>query len=176
MIIVSNYLLQTTDLVFPEHAVIRLNLAWVKSKEHAIETLKGIKHEVYLDYPQGRTKPPLPIVSFEDAIEIAKMFPNVKYFAVSNVEDEAAIGKIRVALPPHIHLVPKIETQRGIKNLTTIMQGARTNYFMLDKEDLYMDVNRDRDLFLSLIEEARAKSKEINVVLLELQGVVFGQV
>lgn len=173
IIVVSNHLFATTHVTFPEDIVVRLNLAWMKDKETAIETLKGITHDVYLDYPQGRTKPPKPVITMEEALEMAGTFSQVKYFAVSNVEEEAAIAEIRSKLPAHIELVPKIESERGVNNLPAIIRGAQTKFAMLDKEDLYLDVKRDMDLFNSLNNSARAQAKEVGITLLELQGVVF---
>lgn len=173
MIIVSNHLLTTTNLVFPNDIVVRLNLAWMKDHDTAVKTLEQITHDVYLDYPQGRSKPPKPVVTLDEALELAKRFPHVKYFAVSNVEEGPAIADIRARLADHIQLIPKIESERGVKNLAAIKEGARCTHAMLDKEDLYLDVDCDMVLFQSLIEEARAQASTLGMHMLELQGVVF---
>ena len=173
MIIVSNYLFSTTNLIFPDDIVVRLNLAWMKDKAEAQSTLKSIKHDVYLDYPQGRSKPPKPILSLAEAIAIAKKFKNVKYFAVSNVEDPKEVQKIRKLLPSHIEFVPKIETKRGVKNIAAIMSAGKSKHAMLDKEDLYLDVQKDSDIFEILCGAARSRAKEHGFKLLELHGVVF---
>ena len=48
-----------------------------------------------------------------------------------------------------------------------------TKYIMLDKEDLYLDINKDHSLFEFMIEQTRATCAAFGVTLLELQGVVF---
>ena len=173
MIIISNHLFSVTNLEFPDDVVIRLNLAWMKDIETARSTLKSITHDVYLDYPQGRTKPPKPKLTLEQALELAKEFNNVKYFAVSNVEEPVAVDGLRSMIPSHIEFVPKIETKRGVKNLPEIVAAGRVKYAMLDKEDLYVDVGRDQDVFEILIGAARSQAADAKITLLELQGVVF---
>lgn len=173
MIIVSNHLFATTHINFPKDVVVRVNLAWMKDKKTALATLKGIKHDIYLDYPQGRSKPPKPVLTLAEAIGIAKKFKNVKYFAVSNVEDPVEVKKIRKALPRGIEFVPKIETKRGVRNIPAIAKAGRIKYAMLDKEDLYVDVGRDQDIYEILNGAARTHAKSCGVHLLELHGVVF---
>ena len=173
MIIVSNHLLNKTHVKFPKDIVVRLNLAWMKDFEEARETLEKIDYDVYLDYPQGRTKPPRPTITLAQALALANKFKHVKHFAVSNVEDGKAIARIRSKLPRRIQLVPKIESEKGIKNLPAIIKGARAAHAMLDKEDLYIDVDREMELYESLIDEARSHAKKTGFKLLELHGVVF---
>ena len=146
--------------------IIRINLAWIKSYEEAVEVITSCKNEIYLDYPQGRTKPPVPVITLDEAIELSK-FDNIKYFAVSNIETVEQIDAIRNRLGD-IEFVPKIETKKGVLNLDEIIDaGIKT--IMLDKEDLYTDVNANQDEFNELVEIAR--SKDIKV--LELKGVIF---
>src|ERR1700739_3376009 len=99
MIVVSNHLFATTHVKFPSDIVVRVNLAWMKDKATALKTLKSIKHDVYLDYPQGRSKPPRPTLTLDEALGIAKKFKNVKYFAVSNVEEPNEVKKLRAKIP-----------------------------------------------------------------------------
>jgi len=173
MLIISNHLFDKTDLNFPDHTVVRVNVAWIKDLPELHNVLNRIKHDVYLDYPQGRTKPPTPIISLEDTIATAHQFSHVKHFAVSNVEDPQDIFQIKEQLPSHIGIVPKIETEKGIENLEQIVQKIQNRYIMFDKEDLYLDVDRDSEKFQSLIELTRKKSKELGIEILELHGVVF---
>lgn len=173
MIVVSNHLFSRTHVKFPEDIVVRVNLAWMKDLKNATEVLSKIKHDVYLDYPQGRSKPPRPNLTAEQALALAKKFKNVKYFAVSNVEEPTEVQKLRATLPTHIEFVPKIETKRGVKNLPAIIKAGRIKYAMLDKEDLYIDVGRDQDVFEILNDAARGHAKAAGITLLELQGVVF---
>lgn len=174
MIIVSNYILEKNHFPLPAHVVVRINVAWVKTMEELERILEGITHDVYLDYPQGRSKPPRPTIRLEDVIRFAHTFKNVKYFAVSNVEDPEDIYGIQRRLPAHISIVPKIETIKGIENLEEIIEKIGAKYIMLDKEDLYVDVERDAALFEELIEKAREKTIRAGAEVLELHGVVFG--
>jgi len=174
MLIISHNLLFKTDMDFPKHAVMRVNIAWQKNTKEVEQVLTYLKkHDIYLDYPQGRSKPPKPSITLDDAIRIAHKFPNVKYFAVSNVEDPKAIFEIRKRLPPHIELVPKIETVKGVENLEAIVKKINTKFIMLDKEDLYVDVDKDHNLYQNLVETVRKKCKSCKIDGLELQGVVF---
>lgn len=173
MLIISNHLMDKTDIPFPGHVVVRVNVAWIPTKEELIDTLSKITRDIYLDYPQGRSKPPKPKIALEDAIAIAHQFPRVKYFAVSNVEDPEAIHAIKIKLPSHVGLVPKIETEQGIQNLEKIVEKIKNQYIMFDKEDLYVDLNKDADKFEYLVDLTRKKSKTLGIEVLELQGVVF---
>ena len=173
MLIISNHLFDKTDLSFPEHVVARVNVAWVNTLPELHDILTRLKHDVYLDYPQGRTKPPTPVISLEDTITTAHQFPHIKHFAVSNVEDPEDIFRIKEQLPFSIGIVPKIETELGINNLEKIVERIQNQYIMFDKEDLYLDVDRDTEKFQSLIDLARQKSKELGIEILELHGVIF---
>ncbi len=158
---------------FPESVISRVNLAWMKDKETTIEVLSKIKNEIFLDYPHGRSKPPRPNLTLTDALELMNRFENVRYFAISNVEEYEDMKDLREKMPPHVELVPKIETKRGIKNLQRIIEGAKTKVVMLDKEDLYNDVHQDVDIFEMLIDMARINAEKSGASLLELKGVVF---
>ncbi len=174
MILVSHHLLFTTPVEFPEETVVlRINIAWMKNKAELVKLLRGLKHDIYLDYPQGRSKPPRPKMSLEEALALVPQFPNIKYFAVSNVEDPKKIAAIRAKLPPQVELVPKIETEAGVKNMCGIVSAIGTKYVMLDKEDLYVAVKRDSGKFNRLVELARAKAAQSRINILELHGVVF---
>ncbi len=174
MIVVSNYILEKNHFSLPAHVVVRVNVAWVKTAKELEMILKSIAHDVYLDYPQGRSKPPRPTLTLEETIAFAHRFPHVKYFAVSNVENPHAIHSIQRRLPARISVVPKIETQKGIEALEHIVEKIGAKYIMLDKEDLYVDVDRDAALFEELIERAREKTERAGAEVLELHGVVFG--
>lgn len=173
MIIVSNYLLDKTDMHFPDHIVARVNVAWLNTLDELRNILSKTRHDIYLDYPQGRTKPPKPKITLTDTIAMAHQFPRVKYFAVSNVEDPENIFKIKQKLPSHIEIVPKIETEKGINNLENIVKKIQNKYIMFDKEDLYIDINRDAEKFENLINVVKEKGKKIGIQILDLHGVVF---
>ncbi|MDP2669422.1 MAG: aldolase/citrate lyase family protein [bacterium] len=174
MLLVSHYLLSATPIDFPkESVVLRINVAWIKNKKELLALLGKIKHDVYLDYPQGRSKPPKPKMTLGETIAVVNQFPNIKYFAVSNVEDPEAIFAIKSKLPEYVEVVPKIETKLGVKNMEKIVRRLGTKYVMLDKEDLYIDVNRNSKAFENMVASARKKAHETDINLLELHGVVF---
>lgn len=175
MIVVSNNLREKTNLVFNKDAVMRVNLAWMKDREDAKNVIDmiGASHAIYLDYPQGRTKPPKPVITLEEAIDIANTMGNIRYFAVSNVEDSQSLNHIKRQIRKDIEIVPKIETDAGVRNLDVIFKNIAIKYVMLDKEDLYLDVDRDGKMYEELVEMVRRKCKENKVELLELQGVIF---
>lgn len=164
--IISNHLIGKMPI--PEDAIIRINLAWIKDKEEARKIIEETEHDIYLDYPSGRTKPPRPTISFSEAMDLANIFQDkVKYFAVSNIEDEYQVIGIKSRLPKSTEFVPKIETIRGVENIKRIAEEV--NMMMLDKEDLYVDAMGDTDLYLSLVDKVRNCGAKV----LELQGVVF---
>ena len=147
-------------------AIIRVNLAWFKSVEEARRIIRNSQHDIYLDFPQGRTKPPKPTIKIDDAIRLTN-YPRVKYFAVSNIERAEDVRHIMDSLGD-VEFIPKIETKVGVKNLKAILaEGVKT--IMLDKEDLYTDVDCNSTLYNQLIAEARSA----NCKVLELKGVIF---
>lgn len=151
-----------------DDTIIRINLAWIGSYKEAEEIISSSEHSIYLDYPDGRKKPPRGVLSLTEAIELSKL-PQVKYFAVSNCEDIEKITGIMNQLDG-VEFVPKIETTVGVANMGDMIEaGIKT--FMLDKEDLYTDVKCDTDRFTALVEEARSYNNVAKV--LELKGVIF---
>ncbi len=174
LVIVSNHLLGVMKVEFPEeYIVLRINVAWMRSKKDLIDLLKETTHDVFLDFPQGRSKPPRPTLNLDEIIEIIPKFKNIKYFAISNVEDPIAVATLKARLPHTIELIPKIETKIGIEGLEAIIKSIDAKHIMLDKEDIYTNVHHDHKLFEELVEQARTTSKENHVQVLELQGVVF---
>ena len=164
--IVSNHIINKIDV--PVGTIARLNLAWVKSKQEAQDILDNSKFPVYLDFPYGRTKPPKPVLTLDDAIELSH-HDRVLYLAVSNAEDIEVLKDIQSKLDD-VELIPKIETIKGVENIDDmISMGIKT--IMLDKEDLYTDVDCDADRFEELTGIVRAYKD--NIKILELQGVIF---
>lgn len=170
MLIISNHASKYMDI--PKDAVIRINLAWFKTREDAMEAMDACRNDIFLDYPRGRTKPPKPTITLEQAIELADS-KKVRYFAVSNVEDGFMLAAIKSQLPAHIEIVPKIESVRGIDALADIVSKTGCKIAMLDKEDLYTDVDHDPWLFDFEIERVRQRAVVQGLKLLELQGVIF---
>ena len=90
--------------------VARVNVAWLDTQDELRKVIGKLRHDIYLDYPQGRTKPPKPRISLDETIAIAHQFPHIKYFAISNVEEPEGIMDIKKRLPEYIEIIPKIET------------------------------------------------------------------
>jgi len=157
----------------PDDAIIRVNMAWIKTFEELDTVVKNIKGQIFLDFPKGRTKPPKPILKIEDALVIMQKYNNIKYFAISNAEDVATMLYLRKTIPEKIMIVPKIETLLGINNFDCLIKSAKTNIVMLDKEDLYLDVKKQNSMFEILVQKIRKVCKRKNIKLLELQGVIF---
>jgi hypothetical protein len=162
--IISNNLINKMPIA--DDAVIRINLAWIKNHREADKLIKNSNHLIYLDYPDGRKKPPKGKITLKEAIRLSNN-SKVKYFAVSNCEDVWKIKGIIRELPDWVEFVPKIETETGVSNMGE-MKKIGIKSFMLDKEDLYSSVGCDNDRYLKLVKQAR-KHKGV----MELQGVVF---
>ena len=59
MLIVSQNL-SNFDITIPQNAVFRINLAWINALEDLKQILeKHSQHDIFLDLPLNRTKPPL---------------------------------------------------------------------------------------------------------------------
>jgi len=174
VILLSNHLLTLPEFKNIKDVVIRINMAWVKDIEELHKFL-NIDYDVFLDYPKGRTKPPVPILDMGDAIDIIKEYPNVKYFALSNIEDVSEVSLVCEMLPEHIKFVPKIETLRGVLNLEKIFKTKLVENIMLDTEDLYIDVHHDVELYVQLKERVESVCFMYKVNLFKLCGVVFDE-
>ena len=172
MILLSNHLLTLEEFKNVDNVVVRINMAHVKDKTE-LKKFVNINSDVFLDYPKGRSKPPVPTLHVPDALEMMLKYPNIKYFAVSNIETPSEVKMISSVLPKHVSFVPKIETLEGVINLASIFETGCVNHIMLDAEDLYTDVNNDTELYLQLKERVKNTCKTYNVELLELYGVIF---
>lgn len=174
MLVISQHA-RLLNIPFPKHVVFRVNVAWIKTRKELFDLLKSLKNDVFLDFPEGRTKPPKPVLNFNDLIESMMKFRNIKYFAITDVKNADIIRKMRTVVPKRMRLVPKIESRTGIENLENIFGQMRNNekYIMLDKEDLYTDLKNNKELFEKYIKLVEEKSYKKNIKVLELQGVIF---
>ena len=172
MILISNHLLTLPEFQNVNDVVIRINMAHVKNMTE-LKKFVSRDYDVFLDYPKGRTKPPVPSLSLTDAINFTQKYSNIKYFATSNIEEVAEVNLICEMLPDGVSFVPKIETLKGVLNLDKLFDTGKINHIMLDSEDLYTDVRNDVELFLNLKNRVTETCKEYNVELLQLYGVVF---
>ncbi len=176
LLVISNHI-SKVGMDFPENAIIRINTAWVNSIDELIEILNDArknKHKVFLDYPSGRVKPPAPVLSIMQVIKIAEKFKDcIHFFAFSNAENCDFIELIRQVVPETIMLVPKIESSLGVIDFDKIVTSAKTQVIMLDKEDLYVNVGSDVQVFNQLVDDVKEQCKNLDIFCLELKGVVF---
>lgn len=172
MLVMSNHI-TTANLNIPQKAVVRINVAWVKSRKELNKLLDNARNEVLLDYPSGRFKPPTPVLSLEEAIGIANDRGIITHFAISNAEDKDQVAHVRSLLDEEITLVPKIETEDGVKNVLDICDASQSLWVMLDKDDLYLNVSKDEIIFNGLLKNIEQVCKENNIHLLTLRGVIF---
>ena len=84
MIVISNHV-KKIGMKLPSETVIRINVAWVKTKEELVKIIEeNEQHDIWVDYPTGRTKPPRPTLTIAEAISVLHDYNNIKYFAFSN--------------------------------------------------------------------------------------------
>ena len=172
MILISNHLLTLPEFQNVENVVIRINMAHVKDMKELHKFLK-VDYDIFLDYPKGRTKPPVPTLTINDSLQMMKKYKNVKYFALSNIEDVSEVNMICDILPEGVYFVPKIETLKGVLNLKKLFETNHIKHIMLDSEDLYTDINNDVQLYLYLKDRVKEVCEEYKIELLELYGVIF---
>jgi len=172
MILISNHLLGLAQFQDLEDVVVRINMAHVKDMKELRKFLK-CDHPVFLDYPKGRTKPPVPTIPLSETLAEMRFHDNIEYFAMSNIEDVTEVAVICDALPNDIGFVPKIETLKGVLNLDNLLSTGLISHIMLDSEDLYTNVLNDVDLYLYLNKRVEAECEKHGVSLLKLHGVIF---
>ena len=172
MLLISNHLTQLDQFKKLKNVVIRINMAHVKDSKQ-LEEFVNVPYDIFLDYPKGRSKPPLPSSNLDEAIAFTRKYSNIKYFAISNIEEIAEVDLICEMLPKEVSFVPKIETLKGVLNLNKLFDTGKIKHIMLDAEDLYTNIQNDVELFINLKERVRRVCKDYKVECLELYGVVF---
>ena len=172
MILLSNHLLTLPEFRDIKDVVIRINMAWVKDIEELHKFL-DIDYDIFLDYPKDRTKPPTSTLDINDALDMMSKYTNIKYFALSNIEDVSEVGIICDVIPNRVNFVPKIETLNGVLNLEKLFQTKLINYIMLDTEDLYTNIKNDVELYVQLKKRVKKLCDKYEIKLFELYGVVF---
>jgi len=167
------------DIILPNNAVFRINLAWCNSVDELEQKLSSNKKSnFFIDLPVGRIKPPNNRYTLEDIIPIIKKSPNVKFFAVSNVESKNDLIEFLEKLPDSVNIVPKIESPRAVQNIDEICNALKTEkkMIMLDHDDLFSSIIRNKenkDSFQDYIKKLVDYCEENNVALLRTVGVVF---
>tara|TARA_Y100000310_G_scaffold310656_1_gene356131 strand:+ start:3854 stop:4423 length:570 start_codon:yes stop_codon:yes gene_type:complete len=165
-------------LPIPEDAIFRVNLAWVNSlKELEVILGKHRSHQIFLDLPASRTKPPNNKYDIDDLIPIIKSNPNIKYFAVSNIHSVDDLKIYLDTIPKHVTIVPKIESADGVANVEQITDALGNNkILMLDHDDLYSSITKSKQpalKFLECFNKLVDYCNNHNVVLLRTIGVIF---
>lgn len=174
MILISNHLLYLSkDFLFPQETVIRINLAWVKDTEELRKFL-AVDYDIMIDYPEGRTKPPKPAITYFQALDIVNKFDNVKYIAVSNIESGNTAGLYKKSMCGK-SFVPKIETIKGANNIIPIIEQCKPEYVMIDTEDLFLDTKGNVTEYELKYNYICSHCSFRNVKVLKIQGVVFGE-
>lgn len=177
MILVSQNLLKYS-IDIPLNAVLRVNLAWHEDLNSVRELLEEYEaYEIFLDVPIGRKKPPNFEHNFKDIIKFIEGFSNIKYVAISNVEDARDVNHFQKNIFPDIKIVPKIETHTGVENCDSIIETL--NYYpailMLDHQDLYSDLiklNREK-YYLDTVNILITVCKKMDAQLLRTIGIIF---
>lgn len=172
MLLISNHLLQY-PIKFAKDAVVRINIAWIGSFYQLDNILDEIKNDVFIDYPEGRAKPPPVGMTLTEVMDAAAAHKNVKYMAVSNIESGNIAGLFARSMPEGVQFVPKIETIKGVNNIHEIIKQSKPNYIMLDTEDLFLDLKGDVERYENLITQLESICLENNVTILKIEGVVF---
>ena len=178
MIILSQNL-TNYNYPFPKNSIYRINLAWVNSLSEFVELLKKhIDHPIFIDLPIGRTKPPHNSYTFEELIPIINENHNIKYLAISNVNNSNDITELISKLPSHVEIVPKIESPDGIKNIQKITDSMPylKKVVMLDHDDLFSSLTKKGESpskFKEYINSLQNFCFENNVTLLRTIGVIF---
>lgn len=167
------------DLGIPNDAVLRINLAWCNTITELVNILKTHqKNRIFIDLPVGRIKPPNNTYTLHEIIPLFKIYKNIHYFAVSNVENDTDLDEFLDLIPKNLIIVPKIESPTGVKNIDKIIKKLdyEEQIVMLDHDDLFSNLKKAHENpsnFQKYIKILIEKCKENNVSLLRTVGVIF---
>ena len=171
---IGNYSLEV-----PKDAILRVNLAWCNTlNELKVILAKNKESKFFIDLPTGRVKLPNNKYSLDDLIPIIESNKQIKYFAISNVENKNDLQPFLDKLPDHVNLVPKIESPKAVLNIKEICDSLKTEkkIIMLDHDDLFSSIihnNEDKDNFQEYIKKLIDFCDDNNISLLRTVGVVF---
>ena len=178
MLIVSQNISQYS-ISFPNDVIYRINLAWINNLQELERLLKKHdKQKIFLDLPINRIKPPNNKYSLDDISSILNSYENIKYFAISNVNNANDLEPYNDLIPKNITIVPKIESPDGISNVSEIVQAipGQEKILMLDHDDLFSALTKLAEPpsnFKNYINELVEFCKENNITLLRTIGVIF---
>ena len=178
MLIVSQNISQYS-ISFPNEVIYRINLAWINNLQELERLLKKHdKQKIFLDLPINRIKPPNNKYSLDDIVSILNSYENIKYFAISNVNNANDLEPYNDLIPKNVTIVPKIESPDGISNVSEIVQAipGQEKILMLDHDDLFSALTKLAEPpsnFKNYINELVEFCKENNITLLRTIGVIF---
>ena len=178
MLIVSQNI-SNHNITFSSDVIYRINLSWINNLQELEALLKKHdKQKIFLDLPVNRIKPPNNKYSLDDIIPILNSYENIRYFAISNVNNANDLESYNDLIPKNVTIVPKIESPDGISNVSEIVQAipGQEKILMLDHDDLFSaltKLNESPDKFKDYINELVEFCKENNTILLRTIGVIF---
>ncbi len=178
MIIISqNY--ANYDVPLPDNVILRINLAWCNSVEQFEKILqKHTDHDIFIDLPIGRIKPPNNKYALEELIPIMEENKNIKFLAISNVEEPSDLDIYLNLIPKHVNIVPKIESTKGVLNIESITNVLpyTEKFVMLDHDDLFSSIKKDDEpesKFVDYVSMLIEFCKKDEISLLRTVGVIF---
>jgi citrate lyase beta subunit len=179
MLLISQNVKNYYNFKLPNDVVLRINLAWCNSLNELKKRLSDEKDsKLFLDLPQSRIKPPNNKYSLDEIVPILESNPQIRYFAVSNVEGKKDLEPFLEKLPKDIIIVPKIESPNAVDNIKEIFESLRNNkkIIMLDHDDLFSSIikqNIDKNQFEVYIQRLDEFCEKNNALLLRTVGVMF---
>ena len=179
MLLISQNIKNYYNFKLPDDVVLRINLAWCNSLDELEKIISNVKDsKLFLDLPQGRIKPPNNKYSLDEMVPILESNPQIKYFAVSNVEGKKDLDLFLEKIPKNIIIVPKIESPNAVDNIKEIFESLREKkkMVMLDHDDLFSSIikqNIDKNQFEIYIQRLAEFCSKNNVLLLRTVGVMF---
>ena len=179
MLLISQNVKNHYNFKLPDDVVLRINLAWCNSLDELKKIISNTNDfKLFLDLPQGRIKPPNNKYSLDEMVPILESNPQIKYFAVSNVEGKKDLDPFLEKIPKNIIIVPKIESPNAVDNIKEIFESLRDNkkMMMLDHDDLFSSIikqNIDKNQFEIYIQRLAEFCNKNNVLLLRTVGVMF---
>ena len=173
--IISQNLVKS-DLKLPAHAILRVNLAWHRNLSSVKAMLSKYKdRNILLDVPIGRKKPPNHGHNIDNIADIANEFDNVKYVAVSNIEDLDSIRYYCTKFKGKN--IPKIETYKGVIHSADIIDALnyKPQILMLDHEDLFSDLvyHKKEKHYMEVMKVLIETCKKKKTHLLRVKGIIF---
>jgi len=178
MLIVSQNI-SNHNITFSSDVIYRINLSWINNLQELEALLKKHdKQKIFLDLPVNRIKPPNNKYSLDDIVSILNSYENIKYFAISNVNNANDLESYNDLIPKNVTIVPKIESPDGISNVSEIVQAipGQEKILMLDHDDLFSALTKLAEPpsnFKNYINELVEFCKENNITLLRTIGVIF---